>query len=53
MQRDALVEAGVLEAEYDDVLDKNGNAVVDSNGNEKRKKTGNYRYAEWVPKPLS
>lgn len=53
MQRDALVEAGVLEAEYDDVLDKNGNAVVDGNGNEKRKKTGNYRYAEWVPKPLS
>jgi len=40
VQRDALVEAGVLQAEWEDVLDKDGKETG------KREKTGNYRYLD-------
>ena len=40
VQRDALVEAGILEVEWEAVLDKQGKETG------QRKKTGNYRYSD-------
>jgi hypothetical protein len=42
VQRDALVEAGILEAEWEAVRDKEGKETG------QRKKTGNYRYSDGV-----